>query len=173
MQPSTVDRMGNWEKFLCVVLEEQQCLQAFCVLFNGIQLWSEELQHLRFCLQMLGHCFRHLWSQQNQSCKSVVSKIKACAGKPTPQLIPWCSGYHVSLTHSRSPVRSRAESLAFFFFSLSSLSHRTHFYYKSHLIVAHSLIQTESETWIRGDILIVEGNITSIVQFPACKEPAQ
>ena len=32
------------------------------------------------------------------------------------EVIPWCSGYHVSLTHSRSPVRSRAESLVFFFF---------------------------------------------------------
>ena len=29
-------------------------------------------------------------------------------------VIPWCSGYHASLTHSRSPVRSRAESLGFF-----------------------------------------------------------
>ena len=29
--------------------------------------------------------------------------------------IPWCSGYHVSLTHSRSPVRSRAESPFLFF----------------------------------------------------------
>ena len=28
--------------------------------------------------------------------------------------IPWCSGYHVSLTHSRSPVRSRVESPCFF-----------------------------------------------------------
>ena len=39
------------------------------------------------------------------------------------QLIPWCSGYHVSLTHSRSPVRSRVES-AFspFFVSLYILS---------------------------------------------------
>ena len=34
-------------------------------------------------------------------------------------VIPWCSGYHVSLTHSRSPVRSRAESLFFFFFFLT------------------------------------------------------
>ena len=31
-------------------------------------------------------------------------------------MIPWCSGYHVSLTHSRSPVRSRAESTFFFYF---------------------------------------------------------
>ena len=27
---------------------------------------------------------------------------------------PWCSGYHVSLTYLRSPVRSRMESLSFF-----------------------------------------------------------
>ena len=26
-------------------------------------------------------------------------------------MFPWCSGYHVSLTHSRSPVRSRVETL--------------------------------------------------------------
>ena len=32
--------------------------------------------------------------------------------------IPWCSGYHVSLTHSRSPVRSRVESLCHFFLFL-------------------------------------------------------
>ena len=34
------------------------------------------------------------------------------------KVIPWCSGYHVSLTHSRSPVRSRAESLGLLFFLL-------------------------------------------------------
>ena len=28
------------------------------------------------------------------------------------QWIPWCSGYHVCLTHRRSPVRSRVESTA-------------------------------------------------------------
>ena len=31
-------------------------------------------------------------------------------------VFPWCSGYHVSLTHSRSPVRSRAETLFALFF---------------------------------------------------------
>ena len=42
-----------------------------------------------------------------------------CVGLLSQQLIPWCSGYHVSLTHSRSPVRSRVESHVFFFFDFS------------------------------------------------------
>ena len=37
-----------------------------------------------------------------------------------PCQIPWCSGYHVSLTHSRSPVRSRVESYCLFYFSFTS-----------------------------------------------------
>ena len=41
--------------------------------------------------------------------------LAKCTGR---QMIPWCSGYHVSLTHSRSPVRSRVESLFVNFFSL-------------------------------------------------------
>ena len=28
---------------------------------------------------------------------------------PSASQVPWCSGYHVSLSHSRSPVRGRAE----------------------------------------------------------------
>ena len=30
---------------------------------------------------------------------------------PSSQQFPWCSGYHICLTHRRSPVRSRAETL--------------------------------------------------------------
>ena len=35
----------------------------------------------------------------------------------------WCSGYHMSLTHSRSPVRSRAETVFSTFFFSSQTPH--------------------------------------------------
>ncbi len=44
---------------------------------------------------------------------SDLSSMTSFHSESVVQLIPWCSGYHVSLTHSRSPVRSRVESLFF------------------------------------------------------------
>ena len=38
-------------------------------------------------------------------------------------LFPWCSGYHMSLTHSRSPVRYRAETLFVVFFFTHQSTH--------------------------------------------------
>ena len=37
--------------------------------------------------------------------------------------VPWCSGYHVSLTHSRSWVRSPAEPLSVFLWFLDKIIH--------------------------------------------------
>ena len=57
-------------------------------------------------------------------------------GRPTPgngslgravRVVPWCSGYHICLTHRRSAVRSRPRSGIFLlFFSLHSTGHFSH-----------------------------------------------
>ena len=40
-------------------------------------------------------------------CTNVIYDTKL-ANKPTVHGFPWCSGYHIRLTHGRSPVQSRA-----------------------------------------------------------------
>ena len=48
---------------------------------------------------------------------------KACQGSITyiAKQFSWCSGYHICLTHRRSPVRSRAKTEFFFFERFFSL----------------------------------------------------
>ena len=41
--------------------------------------------------------------------------------------VPWCSGYHVCFTRKRSPVRSRAEPMAFLLYFSTIIQLIKHF----------------------------------------------
>ena len=63
-----------------------------------------------FVIQQYSHCFRLLLSQfcwEHQS-SLFFKHFSAILSK-----FSWCSGYHICLTHRRSPVRSRAKTGTF------------------------------------------------------------
>ena len=51
--------------------------------------------------------------------RSVGVTIITCVTQIFVNLLPWCSGYHVCLTRTRSPVRSRAVTACFAYIIIS------------------------------------------------------
>ena len=76
--------------------------------------WAKgrQLRHSTFAAFVVLSCR----SEEQRARRTFVLITKQEMLVTSSEVIPWCSGYHVSLTHSRSPVRSRAESLVLFFF---------------------------------------------------------
>ena len=61
-----------------------------------------------------------VWSHRvDSSLSSTSHQLSHCVALLS-RLFLWCSGYHVRLTRARSPVRSRAETVLFFFSQLYS-----------------------------------------------------
>ena len=77
------------------------------------------------------------WEQEDHQERRHLQLL--CNILPLPhRLFPWCSGYHVCFTRTRSPVRTRPETwnrIAFsqFFFSISSHLFYTFFFYSERI----------------------------------------
>ena len=107
----------------------------------------------------------------NENLMAKISRFTVCVFVQLHAVvIPWCSGYHVSLTHSRSPVRSRAESLNFFFSPPARLIHNDDIhqnilFFITYLHVAHSLVESKCESWVSDHIFIIKTDFNSIVEI--------